>query len=653
MQVQGTNDSSIVSKFSAANKGYFHDDCLKMFVNEKSRKTRSPLINRGYYIRFKAMETVFDSWFVAVASSKSLIISLGAGFDSSYFRLKRSNKLPSGCTYIEVDFQEVMKKKLDCISKTEFMDELSSESEPAQKNKYIVATSKDYAMLGIDLQHIILLQNCLVDLNIDFNVPTLFLSECSLTYMKPNESDAVISWAQTKFPNSAFTVYEQIHGEDGFGTVMKTHFMTLNCPLRSLKEGADEDSQNARFNDLGWPKCSSISMLEFYMEFPKKEKERIKNLEMFDEFEMWHEKCRHYVLTWACQGSISIPKVFQKMDMSYKASYLESICYRTEMPSFLRFGHKVELVSSCFVMGTGGFGRIQNRHERLGNVSCYDIDHKSQVLLLPIENDHLEKRMFHTMTRLPNETLIVIGGRSSPAHIYNDVISVNVDYMLQQDPPIHKYSTEYKTSLPFPIFRHSACLVLHEGVEKIFIFGGCTGKDVTTKCYLLNTDTWNIMEPTPPYPEDKPCARFSHSAACAEMQRVYVTGGLSKEEEILDSVWMFDTETSVWNKLSIPGWLPRYAHTSLYYDNQIITVGGVTAHYAPSSVGIIYLNELVAREIDLNLRHPKEPFIFSNHCCYVYEDKLIVTGGGGNCFSFGTYFNKDNIVIKLPIKVKE
>ncbi|GIY74789.1 hypothetical protein CEXT_106491 [Caerostris extrusa] len=72
-EVQGTNDSSIVSKFSAANKGYFHDDCLKMFVNEKSRKERSPLINRGYYIRFKAMETVFDNWFAAVASSKSLV----------------------------------------------------------------------------------------------------------------------------------------------------------------------------------------------------------------------------------------------------------------------------------------------------------------------------------------------------------------------------------------------------------------------------------------------------------------------------------------------------------------------------------------------------------------------------------------------------
>ncbi|GBO38294.1 hypothetical protein AVEN_17964-1 [Araneus ventricosus] len=44
MQVQNTNDSSIVSKLSAENKGYFQDNCLKMFVDKE--QTRSPIINR-------------------------------------------------------------------------------------------------------------------------------------------------------------------------------------------------------------------------------------------------------------------------------------------------------------------------------------------------------------------------------------------------------------------------------------------------------------------------------------------------------------------------------------------------------------------------------------------------------------------------------
>lgn len=52
--MQGTNDSSAVSKVSAAAQGYFHDDFLKYFVCKLSR--RAPLINRGYYVRWRAID---------------------------------------------------------------------------------------------------------------------------------------------------------------------------------------------------------------------------------------------------------------------------------------------------------------------------------------------------------------------------------------------------------------------------------------------------------------------------------------------------------------------------------------------------------------------------------------------------------------------
>lgn len=54
LQVQGTNDSSIVSKCAVSTLGYFHDDYLKHFVARQTR--RAPLINRGYYVRAKAID---------------------------------------------------------------------------------------------------------------------------------------------------------------------------------------------------------------------------------------------------------------------------------------------------------------------------------------------------------------------------------------------------------------------------------------------------------------------------------------------------------------------------------------------------------------------------------------------------------------------
>lgn len=46
--VQGTNDSSVLSKISAAQLGYCKDDFLGHFAAKKTR--RSPLVNRYFFI---------------------------------------------------------------------------------------------------------------------------------------------------------------------------------------------------------------------------------------------------------------------------------------------------------------------------------------------------------------------------------------------------------------------------------------------------------------------------------------------------------------------------------------------------------------------------------------------------------------------------
>ena len=59
-QVQGTNDSSVVSKLSMVNMGYQDDKYLKYFVQKPQR--RSSLINRGYYLRTKVIRYVLESF---------------------------------------------------------------------------------------------------------------------------------------------------------------------------------------------------------------------------------------------------------------------------------------------------------------------------------------------------------------------------------------------------------------------------------------------------------------------------------------------------------------------------------------------------------------------------------------------------------------
>lgn len=94
-----------------ARLGYYNDDFLRVFVRKPSR--RSPLINRGYYIRAKAVDTVIRRFIAAVPPSTPLqIVSLGAGFDTLYFRLRTAELLRDGDVVFEMDFPTLLKRKL-------------------------------------------------------------------------------------------------------------------------------------------------------------------------------------------------------------------------------------------------------------------------------------------------------------------------------------------------------------------------------------------------------------------------------------------------------------------------------------------------------------------------------------------------------------
>uniref|UniRef100_A0A8C7WV45 [Phosphatase 2A protein]-leucine-carboxy methyltransferase 1 n=1 Tax=Oryzias sinensis TaxID=183150 RepID=A0A8C7WV45_9TELE len=120
ISVQGTNDSSVLSKASAAAQGYFRDAFIQHFVCRAVR--RSPLINRGYYVRWRAVDHCVRRFLQTTdRCPRRQILSLGAGFDSLFFRL-HADALLDRTSVFELDFPDVAHRKAFLIQSNIFSE---------------------------------------------------------------------------------------------------------------------------------------------------------------------------------------------------------------------------------------------------------------------------------------------------------------------------------------------------------------------------------------------------------------------------------------------------------------------------------------------------------------------------------------------------
>lgn len=354
--VQGTSDDAATSKTSAMQLGYFEDKFLTYFVPPKHQARRPPLINRGYWARVAAVTQMIDEFLRAgeeppaeptqapqvqpsgpaaipptspffkpalvppppfsgapPALVRKQIVSLGAGSDTNYFKLKSCDRAP--CRYIEIDFPVAVAKKAALIRQTPAMMSLvgapnrqqtDSDAESyrltAAKNAnemdpILALPSSDYALVGADLRDLVALEKGLNLAQIDWSLPTLILSECVLIYMMPDDSAKLLSFLTDRFTNGcAIWTYEQIHPFDAFGTTMRQNLDNRGCSLLGFTAYPDLIAQQQRYRSCGFTHYAGWDMNDIYRYAlgPLAEVKRIERLELFDEFEEWNMIQAHY-----------------------------------------------------------------------------------------------------------------------------------------------------------------------------------------------------------------------------------------------------------------------------------------------------------------------------------------------------------------------
>ncbi len=198
----------------AASIGYFEDPFIKTMAKSKMKKMY-PIINRGTWSRVHAYRKILDKF--ATLPGVRQFVSFGAGMDTNYFYLR--HKFPElKLRYVEVDFQEIITKKLGVIGKSPALSQFNGDP-------------NTYTMIACDLRDLKKLAEEFAKAKVDPKLPTLILTECVLVYMDPASSQALVDWCGTYFDNAALLNYEMINPFDSFGKVM-----VENIEVRPLPE---------------------------------------------------------------------------------------------------------------------------------------------------------------------------------------------------------------------------------------------------------------------------------------------------------------------------------------------------------------------------------------------------------------------------------
>ncbi|RPA85432.1 leucine carboxyl methyltransferase, partial [Ascobolus immersus RN42] len=312
--IQHTDHDASSSRLSAVQTGYLTDPFAHLLHPTAPPTRRLPLINRGTYTRTSSIDTLVTAFLSHEPARKKQILSLGAGSDTRFFRLRSSPEFshlptaPSQLAYHEFDFLPVASTKRTLILTHPPLTTIlygpgeTTAPAPPEPESNIVLQAEGYTLHSLDLRTIP--AGTWTPPGVDPTLPTLVISECCLIYLPPQAADTILRTLTTTFPSVGIVLYEPISNNSAFGKVMVSNLASRGIELKTLSRYSTLDAQRERLRMLGFEGGRQAqSILECWRKWvPVEEKDRVGGLEMLDEVEEWELLGTHYCVAWGWKG---------------------------------------------------------------------------------------------------------------------------------------------------------------------------------------------------------------------------------------------------------------------------------------------------------------------------------------------------------------
>jgi len=468
---------------------------------------------------------------------------------------------------------------------------------------------------------------------------------------------------------ASFAILEQITPaglKHPFAATMTSHFNKLNTPLLSLPQYPTLRSQARRFLEAGYAEIETCDLNTFFYGGIMSRDDRVDGLkvELFDEYEELGAFLGHYFVLVARNDVSKQWLRPQSQDWQY-INWKRDMLLNGNMAASSHC-HGSKSTDEKLVITVLDHKPLRRRFPAVaawengflvhGGLSTTTRLSTSLHLCPATESSVFEghgrntpgARMCHTMTTLDNGVLL-IGGRDAP-----NSGTADCQYFELKDGQ-GKWDAE--THVPLGtgkqvIYRHTATTI---GKEQVVLFGGRRVGGITSGDWLRydRCKGWDKLEC------HDACPALWAASICWRDGVGVLLGGVTSEGECSGDIYTWHLER---NTVKLKRWdldshsrslTRRYGAKFVPYgDSEFLLVGGAGGHHVLSwSEQLLLLSSATEsiRALEIPNVAGVEPWLVGHDvACHEMTGDIVIVGGGGVCFSFGSFWNEKVLHLCYP-----